>query len=122
MAKRASTPRAGISGHGRLKRSLVLRDFLAADLHLRRRDAERYLSDQENAEGALDALNANGYLTALWGESLLDQVMQRTATGKLISDRGYISSKPFHVLWERGRHWVTKIRKNTRNKLMPLVE
>ena len=52
MAKRASTPRAGISGHGRLKRSLVLRDFLAADL--RRRDAERYLSDQENAEGALD--------------------------------------------------------------------
>ena len=65
MAKRPTTARAGISGHGRLKRSLVLRDFLAADLHLRRRDAERYLSDQETAEGALDALNANGYLTAL---------------------------------------------------------
>jgi hypothetical protein len=62
MAKRASNPRAGISGHGRLKHPLILRDFLAADLHLRRRDAERYLSDQENAEGALDALNANGYL------------------------------------------------------------
>jgi len=65
MAKRASNPRAGISGHGRLKRSLVLRDFLAADLRIRRRDAERYLSDQETADGALDALNASGYLTAL---------------------------------------------------------
>jgi hypothetical protein len=40
-------------------------DFLAADLRIRRRDAERYLSDQETAEGALDALNANGYLNAL---------------------------------------------------------
>ena len=65
MAKRPTTARAGISGHGRLKRSLVLRDFLAADLRIRRRDAERYLSDQETAKGALDALNANGYLNAL---------------------------------------------------------
>lgn len=66
MAKRTTTAtRAGISGHGRLQRSLILRDFLAADLHLRRRDAERYLSDQETADGALDALNANGYLNAL---------------------------------------------------------
>jgi hypothetical protein len=65
MAKRPAAARAGISGHGRLKRSLVLRDFLAADLRVRRRDAERYLNDQETAEGALEALNANGYLNAL---------------------------------------------------------
>lgn len=65
MAKRPTAARAAISGHVRLQRSLVLRDFLAADLRLRPRDAERYLSDQETAEGALEALNANGYLNAL---------------------------------------------------------
>jgi len=43
-------------------------------------------------------------------------------TGKLIGDRGYISSKLFHVLWERGLHWVTKIQRNMHNKLMPLVD
>lgn len=65
MAKRATPTRTRVSGHGRLKRSLVLRDFLAHDLGIRRRDAERYLSDQETEQGALEALNANGYLTAL---------------------------------------------------------
>jgi transposase len=48
--------------------------------------------------------------------------LARGLTGKLIGDRGYISSQLFHVLWERGLHWVTKIRKNMRNKLMPLVD
>jgi len=43
-------------------------------------------------------------------------------TGKLIGDRGYISSQLLHVLWERGLHLVTKIRKNMHNKLMPLVD
>ncbi|MBK8534090.1 MAG: IS982 family transposase [Candidatus Competibacteraceae bacterium] len=43
-------------------------------------------------------------------------------TGKLIGDRGYISSQLFHVLWERGLHRVNKIRKNMHNKLMPLVD
>ena len=43
-------------------------------------------------------------------------------TGKLIGDRGYISSQLFHILWERGLHLVTKIRKNMHNKLMPLVD
>ena len=60
MAKRPA-----VSGHSRLNRSLVLRDFLAADLKLRLRDAEHYLSEQETAEGALAALNQNGYLDAL---------------------------------------------------------
>jgi hypothetical protein len=48
--------------------------------------------------------------------------LARGLTGKLIGDRGYISSQLFHVLWERGLHLVTKIRKNMRNKLMPLVD
>ncbi len=43
-------------------------------------------------------------------------------TGKLIGDRGYISSPLFHILWERGLHLVTKIRKNMHNKLVPLVD
>lgn len=43
-------------------------------------------------------------------------------TGKLIGDRGYISSKLFQALWERGLQLVTKIRKNMHNKLMPLVD
>jgi hypothetical protein len=43
-------------------------------------------------------------------------------TGKLIGDRGYISSQLFHIRWERGLHLVTKIRKNMHNKLMPLVD
>ncbi|MCB1820792.1 MAG: IS982 family transposase, partial [Candidatus Competibacteraceae bacterium] len=43
-------------------------------------------------------------------------------TGKLIGDRAYISSQLFHILWERGLHLVTKIRKNMHNKLMPLVD
>jgi hypothetical protein len=43
-------------------------------------------------------------------------------TGKLIGDRGYISHQLFHILWERGLHLVTKIRKNMHNKLMPLID
>jgi hypothetical protein len=43
-------------------------------------------------------------------------------TGKLIGDRGYLSSQLFHVLWERGLQLITKIRKNMHNKLMPMVD
>lgn len=43
-------------------------------------------------------------------------------TGKLIGDRGYISQKLFHELWERGLQLVTKIRKNMHNPLMPMVD
>jgi hypothetical protein len=43
-------------------------------------------------------------------------------TGKLIGDRGYISQQLFNVLWERGLHLITKIRKNMHNKLLPLAD
>jgi hypothetical protein len=43
-------------------------------------------------------------------------------TGKRVGDRGYISHPRFHVLWERGLHLITKIRKNMHNKLMPLAD
>lgn len=43
-------------------------------------------------------------------------------TGKLIGDRGYISQRLFQELWERGLHLVTKIRKNMRNKFIPIMD
>ena len=43
-------------------------------------------------------------------------------SGKLIGDRGYISQKLFHELWERGLQLVTKIRKNLHNQWMPMVD
>jgi hypothetical protein len=43
-------------------------------------------------------------------------------TGKRIGDRGYISYRLFHELWERGLQLITKIRKNRHNKLMPMVD
>ena len=48
--------------------------------------------------------------------------LTRGLTGKLVGDRGYISSQLFHVLWERGLHWVPTIRKKMHNQLMPLVD
>ena len=43
-------------------------------------------------------------------------------TGKLIGDRGYLSHRLFHALWERGLQLITKIGKNRHNKLMPMVD
>ncbi len=40
--------------------------------------------------------------------------------GKLYGDRGYISGELFAVLWEQGVHLVTGIRKNMKNRLLPL--
>ena len=40
----------------------------------------------------------------------------------MIGDRGSISSQLFPILWERGLHLVTRIRKNMHNKLMPMVD
>lgn len=43
-------------------------------------------------------------------------------TGKLIADRGYISQRLFDELWGRGLQLITRIRKNMKNKLMPLMD
>jgi hypothetical protein len=42
--------------------------------------------------------------------------------GQLFGDRGYISSNLFQSLLDNGIHLVTKVRKNMKNKLMPLVD
>lgn len=43
-------------------------------------------------------------------------------TGKLFGDKGYISAQLFEELWSQGLQLVTSIRKNMKNKLMPLMD
>lgn len=42
--------------------------------------------------------------------------------GKLFGDRGYISKDLFAALWNQGVHLITGIRRNMKNKLMPLQD
>jgi hypothetical protein len=42
--------------------------------------------------------------------------------GKLIADKGYISQKLFDELYERGLKLITKIKKNMKNKLLPIFD
>jgi hypothetical protein len=43
-------------------------------------------------------------------------------SGKLFGDRGYISQKLFEQLWEQGVQLITKLRKNMKNTLLPLLD
>ena len=42
--------------------------------------------------------------------------------GKLFGDRGYIFQELFEQLWQRGLQLLTKIKKNMKNRLMPLID
>ena len=42
--------------------------------------------------------------------------------GKLIGDKGYISQQLFDQLYQRGLQLITRIKKNMKNKLMPLID
>lgn len=42
--------------------------------------------------------------------------------GKLIGDKGYISADLFNQLYQRGLQLITRIRKNMKNKLMPMID
>src|SRR3954469_14483971 len=44
----------------------------------------------------------------------------RQLWGKLFGDRGYISQELFEQLWSEGLQLVTKLKRNMKNKLMPL--
>jgi hypothetical protein len=48
--------------------------------------------------------------------------MTKKLFGKLFGDRGYVSQKLFDELYERGLQLITKLRKNMKNKLMPMVD
>src|ERR1039458_163372 len=49
-------------------------------------------------------------------------IWARRMLGKLFGDRGYISSDLFKALWEQKVHLVTGIRRNMKNRLMPLMD
>ena len=53
-----------------------------------------------------------------------DIVLQITKDfqGKLFGDKGYISKKLFEILYKKGIQLITKIRKNMKNKLIPLMD
>jgi hypothetical protein len=42
--------------------------------------------------------------------------------GKLFGDKGYISQDLFENLFENGLQLVTKLKKNMKNKLMPVID
>jgi hypothetical protein len=48
--------------------------------------------------------------------------MVRGLSGKIFGDRGYISQKLFEDLFEEGIQLITKIRKNMKNRLIPLID
>jgi hypothetical protein len=48
--------------------------------------------------------------------------MTQDIVGKLFGDRGYISHKLFEELYERGLQLITKLKKNMKNKLVPLMD
>jgi len=52
-------------GHAKLKRSLLLRDFLAHDLGLRLKDVERSLEAAESSQGVADAFAGGAFLDAM---------------------------------------------------------
>ncbi len=42
--------------------------------------------------------------------------------GKVFADQGYLSKSLLKHLWQRGLHWVTSIRPNMKNDLMPMLD
>lgn len=48
--------------------------------------------------------------------------LTREMFGKLFGDRGYLSPSLFEKLWERDIQFITKLRKNMKNKLMDYTD
>lgn len=48
--------------------------------------------------------------------------LTKNLTGKLVGDKGYISEKLFLKLLKKGLHLITKMKKNMKNKLIPLSD
>ena len=46
----------------------------------------------------------------------------KNLVGKLFGDKGYISQKLFEKLFENGLQLVTRLKKNMKNKLMPVID
>ncbi|MEY4504387.1 MAG: hypothetical protein RL154_681 [Pseudomonadota bacterium] len=42
--------------------------------------------------------------------------------GKLFGDKGYLSAKLFHSLWNNNIQMITKLKRNMKNMLMSLID
>ena len=54
-------------------------------------------------------------------QNVLDEVLKNVSS-KLFADKGYISNKLFKHLYKKGITLITSIRKNMKNKLVPLID
>jgi len=54
-------------------------------------------------------------------EEMMNKLTKRLF-GKLIGDKGYLSKKLFEFLWDKGIQLITKIKKNMKNVLMPMID
>jgi len=54
-------------------------------------------------------------------QDVLDEVL-KNVSGKLFADKGYISKKLFEYLFKKGTTLITSIKKNMKNRLIPLVD
>ena len=54
-------------------------------------------------------------------ETMMNKLTKRIF-GKLIGDKGYLSKKLFALLWDKGVQLITKIKKNMKNVLMPMLD
>ena len=54
-------------------------------------------------------------------ENVLESVL-KNVSGKLYADKGYISKKLFETLYRKGITLVTSIRKNMKNRLLPILD
>ncbi len=52
---------------------------------------------------------------------MLNEVLQNVS-GKLFADKGYISKKLFKHLYEQGITLITSVKKNMKNRLIPLID
>ena len=48
--------------------------------------------------------------------------LTRNCFGQLFGNKGYLSQSKFDKLYEKGVQLITKIRKNIKNKLMPMMD
>ena len=48
--------------------------------------------------------------------------MTAALQGKIFADKGYVSKSLLERLWQRGLHLVTSIRRNMKNKLIPMLD
>lgn len=54
-------------------------------------------------------------------ENILDSIL-KNVSGKLYADKGYISKKLFENLYEKGITLITSIKKNMKNRLLPIMD